>query len=300
MKNQLAIIIPYYKITFFDECLRSLASQTNKNFNVYIGNDNSPNDPLDIVNKYADTLSITYKKFTDNVGGNNLVKQWDRCIDLSKDEEWIMILGDDDTLDNNVVTEFYNILPKARNIELIRLASQEINEINEPRTKVYYNPELESAKDYFFRCQYDDLRCTLTEHFFTKKSYKKNGFKNFPVAFGSDIVAWLEFPELGNVIGINNAIANIRISSENLSSIQDRQLGFKRVEGYYRYYRYIVQKFNKKFSIDENEFILNKAYFYFRIFNRNNFDVVEFILFMSNKIGLVRTFHIIKNNRNRK
>lgn len=38
----LAIVIPYYKITFFEDTLESLAHQTDKRFKVYIGDDASP------------------------------------------------------------------------------------------------------------------------------------------------------------------------------------------------------------------------------------------------------------------
>ena len=54
--NQLAIIIPYYKIDFFEETLQSVAAQTNKNFTLYIGNDASPNSPLPLIQKYFKML----------------------------------------------------------------------------------------------------------------------------------------------------------------------------------------------------------------------------------------------------
>ena len=299
--NKLAIIIPYYKITFFEECLNSIAEQTNKNFNIYIGNDNSPNDPVYIINRYIDKLSIVYKKFEENLGKDNLVKQWDRCIEMSQNEEWIMILGDDDTLENNVVEEFYNNLPrKEDNIQLIRLASRMINENGEATSKIYYNPEKELAKDFFFRCLDGDARCTLTEHIFTRKTYNKNKFKNFPVGFGSDNVAWLEFSDMKYVKAINSTSANIRMSGENISGIQDRTIGFKRVEAYHLYYKYIIENLHCYFNKNEMELILNKSYSYLRIFNRETFKAGKFILFMIYHIGFKRTLQIIQNNRYKK
>ena len=38
-KYDLAIVIPAYKIDFFDSVLKSLANQTNKNFTIYVGNE---------------------------------------------------------------------------------------------------------------------------------------------------------------------------------------------------------------------------------------------------------------------
>ena len=45
-------------------------------------------------------------KFQSNLGGNDLAKHWNRCLDLVENEEWIMILGDDDFLDDDVISEF--------------------------------------------------------------------------------------------------------------------------------------------------------------------------------------------------
>ena len=83
----LAIVIPYYKIEFFRETLHSLASQTNKDFSVYIGNDNSPNNPEKIIAEFNKTLPIYYKKFDKNLGQKSLSQHWDRCISLTKNEK---------------------------------------------------------------------------------------------------------------------------------------------------------------------------------------------------------------------
>ncbi|UJH92516.1 glycosyltransferase family 2 protein [Antarcticibacterium sp. 1MA-6-2] len=68
----LAIVIPYYKINFFEECLQSLANQTSKNFRVYIGDDASPDDPSGIVSEYNKQLTLKIKRFKENLGGKSL------------------------------------------------------------------------------------------------------------------------------------------------------------------------------------------------------------------------------------
>ena len=64
----LAIVIPYYKKLFFKQTLDSLVNQTNKNFRVYIGNDNSPEDPSSIIEEYKSKLNLIYKSFNNNLG----------------------------------------------------------------------------------------------------------------------------------------------------------------------------------------------------------------------------------------
>lgn len=48
----LAIIIPYYKLIFFEATLQSLVNQTDQRFRVYIGDDASPEDCTFLLGKY--------------------------------------------------------------------------------------------------------------------------------------------------------------------------------------------------------------------------------------------------------
>ncbi len=57
----LAIIVPYYKYSFFESTLQSLAAQTNKNFKVYIGDDCSPENPADLLEKYKSRINFISK-----------------------------------------------------------------------------------------------------------------------------------------------------------------------------------------------------------------------------------------------
>lgn len=66
--KRLAIIIPAYKENFLFETLQSLANQTNKDFNVYVGDDCSPYDLQSIVSRFEDRLDIHYVRFSENLG----------------------------------------------------------------------------------------------------------------------------------------------------------------------------------------------------------------------------------------
>ena len=48
----LAIVIPFFKLTFFEETLQSLSTQTDKRFKVYIGDDASPEDCTALLQKF--------------------------------------------------------------------------------------------------------------------------------------------------------------------------------------------------------------------------------------------------------
>ncbi|RKS45133.1 glycosyl transferase family 2 [Gillisia mitskevichiae] len=218
----LAIVIPFFRINFFEETLTSLATQTNKDFNVYIGNDASPDKPERLIDSFKTILNITYKGFDENLGGTSLTGQWDRCIEMIKVEEWIMILGDDDVLEVNVVENFYAQFSQfTGKTNVIRFASQVIDSIGIPKSPVFNHPKWEKASDSFFRWLNGKTRSSLSEHIFTKEAYTLNKFKNYPLGWHSDDIAWLDFPGAKQIYSINESVVLVRHSEVNITTATD-------------------------------------------------------------------------------
>ncbi|WP_310378308.1 glycosyltransferase family 2 protein [Flavobacterium sp.] len=218
----LAIVIPYYKRTFFEATLQSLTNQTDKRFKVYIGDDASPENPRELLEKYKDHFDFVYHRFEENLGGTSLVQQWERCLALSGDEEWVMILGDDDALGDNVIASWYtNYNFFKRESNLVRFATKIIQEETNTISSVYTHPIWEQNSEFFYRNFKGQTRSSLSEYVFTRKSYLKYGFKDYPLAWHSDCYAWLEFPDGKMIYTINEAIVFFRISKINISGIQD-------------------------------------------------------------------------------
>lgn len=214
----LAIIIPYYKRTFFEATLQSLASQSCQDFKAYIGDDASPEDPNDLLEQFQGQFDFVYHRFEENIGGTSLTQQWERCIALSSNEEWIMILGDDDMLGNNVVRLFYDKYREFKDkTELIRFASQQINEKTKTVSEIYTHPRWEKSYDFYIRKQKGQVRSSLSECVFSRKVYYKFGFRNYPLAWHSDDLAWIEFADSKLVYAINEAVVTFRMSFENIS-----------------------------------------------------------------------------------
>ena len=218
----LAIVIPYYKLTFFEATLESLANQMSMRFKVYIGDDASPEDPMDLLEKHRGKFDFVYHRFEENLGGTSLVQQWERCVALSEDEEWIMILGDDDVLGENVVASWdknYNFFDGESN--LVRFATKIIMEESNNISAVYTHPIWEKDTEFFYRNFKGQTRSSLSEYVFSRKSYLKYGFKDYPLAWHSDCFAWLDFPDGKMIYTINEAIVFFRISNFNISGLQD-------------------------------------------------------------------------------
>lgn len=108
--KKLAIVIPAYKVDFFETVLFSLAQQTCKDFTVYIGEDCSRDDFKSLIEQYSKQLDIVYRRFEVNFGGHDLVAQWNRCIQLTQNEPWLWLFSDDDIMGPRCVEYFFNTI----------------------------------------------------------------------------------------------------------------------------------------------------------------------------------------------
>lgn len=211
------IIIPYFKIAFFKECLDALKNQTCKKFRVFIGDDNSPDDPLPIIEQFSNQLEISYTKFENNLGRKSLTKQWLRCFNDAATADWTMFLGDDDVLYPTCIEKFYESLNEVGESKVFRFATVKLNENTEKISKIYNHPKLESGLIFLDRFLNNNTRSSLSEYIFHAEAVKKIGFKNYPLAWYSDIMAVFQFSENNYICTINNALVGVRISNSSIS-----------------------------------------------------------------------------------
>lgn len=218
---KLAIVIPYYKIDFFEETILSIVNQSNSNFTLYIGNDAGPENPLPIIEKYASDLSYIYFDYSENLGGKNLAMQWERILDNIR-EEWFQILGDDDVIDENFVEEFYKNLPEAiaKNISVIKFSHQWIDEKNNLIEDFSYPFSEISSIDFFLKKYNNEIKSSLSENIFKTSFYKKYRFEKIPLAWGSDDLAILAFSNFNRILYVNSSKVKVRISSLSISGSQ--------------------------------------------------------------------------------
>ena len=268
----LAIVIPYFKLTFFEATLQSLAFQNDKRFKVYIGDDASPENPSALLEKFKGKFDFVYHRFEENFGGTSLVKQWRRCIALSQNEEWLMILGDDDYLKETVVTSWYeNYNLFSSKSEVIRFSSRLVFEETNSFSDIFTHPLWETATDSFYRKHQNLTRSSLSEYIFSRGSYSKYGFYDYPLAWNSDDRAWLDFSDGKLIFTINKSQVFVRISALNISGKKDNnyQKSLSQIE----FYKFLL---------------LNKLMFY------NNLQKEKLIRSYENEITNVRNVSLFE------
>lgn len=215
----LAIVIPYYNIEFFDKTLFSLACQTDKRFKIYIGNNNSPNNPIYLIDSYRDQLDIVYKEFKNERNPISLSEQFIQCISLISDEEWFMILGDDDLLEQNVIADFYRYLPQIEDnhIDVVKYSTAVINKNDDLISKIYKYNSIENSADLYVKKIKNQGRSSLSEHVFRTNQYYKYKISDYPLAWHSDDMMILRYSDFGDIFCISDSIVLIRFSNINIT-----------------------------------------------------------------------------------
>jgi glycosyltransferase involved in cell wall biosynthesis len=242
--HDLAIVIPAYKKTFFDQSLRSLANQTNKNFTVYVGDDCSPDDLKTICDAYADKLQIVYHRFNSNIGAKHLVNQWKRCIALTKDEEWLWLFSDDDVADNNCVEIFYKTIKQDNEaFDVYRFNTRIINDANEVMVSTFESPFIDSSYNMAKEILYDNRGNAMPDHIFSRAVYDKyNGFVYTDYAQAADWASSILFSHQKGICTMPLAKVNWRLGSYNITGLTtQKKLGM--IKGHLQFLNWALNHF---------------------------------------------------------
>lgn len=217
--NELAIVIPAYKIDFFRATLDSLAAQTCKDFTVYVGDDCSPNDFETIIAEYKDKLDIHYTRFEKNVGGINLVDQWNRCVELSQGEPWIWLFSDDDELEDNCVQLLLDeIKNNGEKYDVFHFDTIVIDDESKIVRFSHKYPIVLSGYEYYKKKMMTKIDSFVVENVFSRSSYERNhGFTHFDLAWGSDTASWVMFAGEMGIKTIPGAYVKWRKSEINIT-----------------------------------------------------------------------------------
>lgn len=218
-QNNLAIVIPAYKSTFLAAALDSIAAQTCQDFTLYIGDDCSPNNIGEIVDRYRDKINLVYKRFDTNLGGKDLVAQWERCIDLTQDEEWLWLFSDDDVMEERCVEEFYKSIEDNPQAGLVHFNVNRLDDATGEVSPLPLFPLYCSSKYYLDEKLKGHLISFVVEFVVKRDIFFDNGrFQNFDLAWGSDFISWVKFSDAADGIDTcENAKVLWRKSNENIS-----------------------------------------------------------------------------------
>ncbi len=225
--KSLAVVIPAYKPDFLARALASLEAQTVDDFRIYIGIDASPYDLEAVVAPFAERLPIVCRRFGENLGGSDLVAQWNRCLALTEGEPWIMLFSDDDELEPQCVEQFLSSVRadcscRGEAYDLYHFNVDVIGESSELLRQTTSYPEVYDA------CRFLKDKCAariesfVVEYIFRREAFEGvGGFERFDLAWGSDTATWAKLARRCGIRTVPSARVRWRQSSVNITPQTD-------------------------------------------------------------------------------
>ncbi len=284
LKNDLAILIPAFKSRFFRETLNSIANQTCKNFTLYIGDDCSPDNIEEIIHEYRNVIKIRYVKFPNNIGAKHLVNQWNRCLNLVVDEEWIWLFSDDDIMDKSCVELFYDEINKNKKDKAFRFNVKVINDNNEMISQGIISPKIETSQTLIENLLLLNRSNGIVDAIYSKSLLRKiGGYKYFYFAQGADWATQLEISKHTDIVTIENAFVFWRKGNFNISG-KASQLNRLKFKGHINFLIWVTSQ--------NDYFNLNKEYFDKLIyFNLSTVSNIHY-----NHVSIINTIDLIRLN----
>lgn len=255
MENNLAIIIPAYKPNFLRKTLQALANQSDKRFNLYVGNDGGSKEIKTMVDEFPE-LKIHYTFFEHNRGKQSLVQQWERCMEMIGKEEWIWILPDDDFPDDNCVAIFYENLRKS----LFDIFRFNVKYVNEKDEVFKMNEELlpvQSSFDSLIEKLSFKRSSSIAEYIFArKKIIEIGGFAEIPLAWGTDDLLWFQLGFEKGIHSTNAAKVSLRNSKFNISG-NYKELATEKINANFIFFRklIVIKEFQQLENKEREKFI---------------------------------------------
>ena len=276
MNNKLAIVIPAYKSTFFRQALESIAKQSCQDFNLYIGDDASPEDLAAIVNEFKYNSNIIYRRFDVNYGGKDLVSHWNRCISMTNSEEWIWLFSDDDVMAANCVELFYKNLKIYDKQKIFHINVKVINQHNKLLYDCTTFPEKITSSELFAGKVKLRLVSTVVEYIFRRDLFEsKGGFENYDLAWGSDDATWIKLNGNEQILTIQDCNIFWRYSTENISSsLSDPSIVTRKIEANIEYLNWIKLFFREN-NIEDCTSDIDKLKWMLQTVKNSSLSIIE-------------------------
>ncbi len=209
-----SFILPAYKASFLKQAIDSILAQTYSCFELVIVNDHSPENLDEIVYSYDDER-IRYFVNAVNLGGSNLVAQWNHCLEFATGS-YIVLAADDDLYHPDFLKNCIALAEKYPCVNLIRSRVAQIDSFNNLIGIDSLLPEYCSKYEYFYHWMAGNSFTCIGNLMFKTNVLKEKKFVDFPCAYGSDTATAIMMSREG-VANTAEMLFSFRHSSIHLS-----------------------------------------------------------------------------------
>lgn len=212
-----SFIMPAYKGQFIRESIESILKQTHKDFELIIVDDASPDNLCEIVSEYKDSR-IRFYRNEHNIGGADLVAQWNHCLEYARGE-WVILATDDDVYEPEFLSTADDVLSRHPQVDIFRGRICPCDVDGNIQFVEACMPEYTSLEEFFYMMFTHKLSGGIPQFVFRKSALYANGlFYQIPKAYGTDGYTPLLLAKHG-ITSSGKILVKFRDSGINISAI---------------------------------------------------------------------------------
>lgn len=218
-----SFVLPAYKGRYLKDAISSILAQDYPDFELVVVDDCSPDHLEDIVTAFDDKR-ISYYRNKENIGGRDLVAQWNHCLEYAKGD-YVILATDDDLYEPNFLSSFVPLIEKYPEVNLFRAR---ILQVDSRSTIKYIDrcyKERLSPMEFRYHMMHG-MKGGIPQYIFKREALvRKGGFVNFPKAWASDDATALMMSDR-SVVNSQEHLVRFRWSDINISG--DKRYGLEK------------------------------------------------------------------------
>ena len=214
-----SFVLPAYKSDYLQDAIESILQQTFNDFELIIVDDASPYNLESIVKQYNDQRIVFHRNEV-NIGGKNLVMNWNKCIKYAKGE-YLILAADDDIYSPFFLQQVEARIEEYPDVDIIR---SRVNRIDSKGTitdiEQVYKPYMPFSEFVFYWSK-GVINC-IANYVFKKKSLlNTGGFVDMPCAWFSDDITVVNM-SINGIATTEDALFYFRTSDKSVSWTFDK------------------------------------------------------------------------------
>lgn len=285
-----SFVLPAYKATYLQQAMQSILSQTYSDFELIVVDDCSPEDIEMIVSGFKDER-ISYFRNEKNIGGHDLVGQWNKCLSYAEGE-YVILATDDDLYAPEFLKTFVHLIWEYPSVDIFRARVLQVNSNNEILAiDRCYKQYLSSVEFYYHMLH--GMKGGIPQYIFRSEALvNKGGFVNFPKAWASDDATALMMSGNG-VVTSQEHLVRFRNSGINISS--DSSLGTEKTKARLMFAEWLRNNVPENEINDEfGRFYRKEVHDYLPIYNKTTLISTMKNLSISQKLQCLK--EVVRSN----
>lgn len=209
-----SFVLPAYKSDYLQDAIESILQQTLNDFELIIVDDASPYNLESIVNQYNDNR-IVFHRNENNIGGKNLVSNWNKCIKYAKGE-YVILASDDDIYSPFFLQQVDERIKDYPDVDIIR---SRVNRIDSDGIitdiEQIYKPFMPFSEFVFYWSK-GIINCIANYAFKRTVLLDAGGFVDMPCAWYSDDITIVNM-SVNGIATTDDALFYFRTSDKSIS-----------------------------------------------------------------------------------